>query len=458
MTIRFAGLSGYAVDAARMTVTSAALWRHATFRRLWLSDAVSTLGTHVTAVALPLAALTALDVGATGVATLTAATTLPYLLLGIPAGAIVDRLPRRAVLVVADLARAALLASVPLAWAVGLLSLAQLVLVALLAGCATVLFDVAYFAAVPEVVPAGRLADANARLEATRAVGQTAGPGIAGVLVGTLGAPVALLVDVVSFVASALFLAGTPRLGKRTGGAGGMWRDAAGGVRFVLRDPVVRALTLCSGLTNLWHAGFLAMLLVYAVRELRLPAVTVGVLIAGANVGYLLGAAVAGRARSRLGVGRAVTGAAVLQAGAALVLLRHPAWIAAGLAVSAFASGLYNVNAVSLRQAATPSGMLSRMTATSRFFIWGTMPLGAVLGGALTGLLGAAAYLGLASVGMAAAALVTRWSPVWRTVDIPVTDEPDDAGAAATTADAEASAATGKGAVTGEGAVVSVGR
>lgn len=403
-----------------MTVTTAALWRHATFRRLWLSDAVSTLGTHVTTVALPLAALTALGAGATGVAVLTAATTLPYLLLGLAAGAIVDRLPRRAVLVTTDLARALLLASVPLAWAAGLLTLAHLVTVALLAGCATVLFDVAYFAAVPAVVPAGRLADANARLEATRAVGQTAGPGLAGVLVGALGAPVALLVDVASFVASALFLAGTPRLARSAApGAAGVWRDAAGGVRFVFRDPVVRALTLCSGLTNLWHAGFLAMLLVYAVRDLRLPAATVGLLVAGANVGYLLGAAVAGRARTRLGVGRAITGAAVLQAGAALVLLPHPLGIGAGLAVSAFASGLYNVNAVSLRQAATPPALLSRMTATSRFVIWGAMPLGAALGGGLTGLLGAPAYLALASLGMAAAALVTRCSPVWRTRDFP---------------------------------------
>ncbi|MEU1687490.1 MFS transporter [Micromonospora sp. NPDC005707] len=404
-----------------MTVTSAALWRYATFRRLWLSDAVSTLGTHVTTVALPLAALTALGAGTTGVSALTAATTLPYLLLGVPAGALVDRLPRRAVLVGADLARAVLLASVPLAWAAGLLSLAQLVAVALLAGCATVLFDVAYFAAVPAVVPAARLADANARLEATRAVGQTAGPGLAGVLVGVLGAPLALLVDVASFVTSALFLAGTPRLARTAApGAGGLWRDAAGGFRFVFRDPVVRALTLCSGLTNLWHAGFLAMLLVHAVRELRLPAATVGLLVAAANVGYLLGAAVAGLARARLGVGRAVTGAVVLQAGAALVLWPHPAGIALGLAVSAFASGLYNVNAVSLRQAATPPALLSRMTATSRFVIWGAMPLGAALGGALTGLLGAPAYLGLAAAGMAAAALVTRCSPVWRTRDFPV--------------------------------------
>ncbi|MGR6319138.1 MFS transporter [Micromonospora soli] len=403
-----------------MTVTTAALWRHATFRRLWLSDAVSTLGTHVTTVALPLAALTVLGAGSTGVAALTAATTLPYLLLGIPAGAIVDRLPRRAVLVAADVARALLLASVPLAWAAGLLSLTQLVTVALLTGCATVLFDVAYFAAVPAVVPAGRLADANARLEATRAVGQTAGPGLAGVLVGALGAPVALLVDVASFVVSALFLAGTPRLARSSApGAGGMWRDAVGGIRFVFRDPVVRALTLCSGLTNVWHAGFLAMLLVYAVRGLHLPAATVGLLVAAANVGYLLGAAVAGRARARLGVGRAVTAAAVLQAGAALVLVPHPLGVAAGLAVNAFASGLYNVNAVSLRQAATPPAMLSRMTATSRFVIWGAMPLGAALGGALTALAGAPAYLALAALGMAAAALVTRCSPVWRTRDFP---------------------------------------
>ncbi|MFU8874625.1 MFS transporter [Micromonospora sp. SL4-19] len=414
-----------------MTVNSAALWRHATFRRLWLSDAVSTLGTHVTTVALPLAALTVLGAGPTGVAVLTAATTLPYLLLGIPAGAIVDRLPRRAVLVAADLVRALLLASVPLAWAAGLLTLAQLVVVALLVGCGTVLFDVAYFAVVPEVVPAGRLADANARLEATRAVGQTAGPGLAGVLVGALGAPVALLLDVASFVVSALFLARTPRLARRAApGVDGMWRDAAGGIRFVLRNPVVRALTLCSGLTNLWHAGFLAMLLVYAVRELRLPAATVGLLVAGANVGYLLGAAVAGRARARLGVGRAITTAAVLQVGAVLALVPHPLGIGAGLAVNAFASGLYNVNAVSLRQAATPPAMLSRMTATSRFVIWGAMPLGAALGGALTGLLGAPAYLALAALGMAAAALVTRCSPVWRTRDFPTPDDlPAPAGA-----------------------------
>ncbi|MEU2612187.1 hypothetical protein ABZ570_11470 [Micromonospora sp. NPDC007271] len=129
------------------------------------------------------------------------------------------------------------------------------------------------------------------------------------------------------------------------------------------------------------------------------------------------------RARTRLGVGRAITGAAVLQAGAALVLVPHPFGIGAGLAVGAFASGLYNVNAVSLRQAATPPAMLSRMTATSRFVIWGAMPLGAALGGALTGLLGAPAYLALAATGMAAAALVTRWSPVWGTRDIPARDD-----------------------------------
>ncbi|WP_089006879.1 MFS transporter [Micromonospora viridifaciens] len=442
-----------------MTVTSAALWRHATFRRLWLSDAVSTLGTHVTSVALPLAALTVLGAGSTGVAALTAATTLPYLLLGIPAGAIVDRLPRRAVLVAADLARALLLASVPLAWVAGWLTLAQLVAVALLAGCATVLFDVAYFAAVPAVVPARRLADANARLEATRAVGQTAGPGVAGVLVGTLGAPVALLVDVASFVVSALFLAGTPRLARQAApGAGGMWRDAAGGIRFVLGNPVVRALTLCSGLTNLWHAGFLAMLLVYAVRQLHLPAATVGLLVAGANVGYLVGAAVAGRARIRFGVGRAITGAAALQAGAALVLVPHPLGIGAGLAVGAFASGLYNVNAVSLRQAATPPAMLSRMTATSRFVIWGAMPLGAALGGALTGLLGAPAYLALAAAGMAAAALVTRWSPVWRTRDIPALDEQPDPAATGGVDAAGAAAVAGAAGTEAAGAAVAAGR
>ncbi|MFI7520077.1 MFS transporter [Micromonospora globbae] len=416
MTIAVAGFPRRAGEAALMSLD---LWRHATFRRLWLSDAVSTLGTHVTAVALPLAALTVLGSGAAGVAALTAASTAPYLLLGIPAGAIVDRLPRRAVLVVADLVRAALLASVPLAWAAGLLTLTHLVLVALLAGAATVLFDVAYFAAVPAVVPPGRLADANARLEATRAVGQTAGPGVAGVLVGALGAPAALLVDVASFVASALFLARTPRLARSRAGRAGVWRDAAGGVHFVLRQPVVRALTLCSGLTNLWHAGFLAMLMVYAVRDLRLPAATVGLLVAGANVGYVLGAAVARPLRDRVGLGRAITGAAALQGGAALVLLAQPVWIAAGLAVGAFASGLYNVNAVSLRQAATPPAMLSRMTATSRFVIWGAMPLGAALGGAATGLLGAPGYLALASAGMAAAALLTLASPVWRTARFP---------------------------------------
>jgi MFS family permease len=397
------------------------LRRDPTFRRLWASDAVSTLGTHVTYVALPLTGLLALHASATQVTLLTAATTAPYLLLGLPAGPLVEARERRGVLVAADVLRALTLLTVPAAWLLGVLTFGHLLVAAFLVGCATVFFDVAFFSTVPQVLPARRLGEGNARFEGTRAVGQTAGPGIGGVVVQVVGAPFALLVDAVSYLVSAAFLRRIPRQPAAPVAAGErlpLWRLVGEGARFVVREPVVRTLTAYSGLNNLFTLGFVPLVIVYAVSDLHLSAGVAGALIALSNLGYLAGSMLASRVSRRLGVGGAIVVGAALHAAKLLVPLAPTSYgavgLVVGLTVAQVGNGLYNVEAVSLRQACTPAPMLARMTATSRFFIWGTMPVGATLAGLVAGAIGVRGALAVTAAGVSAMVVVLLASPVRR--------------------------------------------
>jgi MFS family permease len=393
------------------------LWRDRTFLRLWGSDAVSQTGTQISLLALPLAAVVALHASAGQVALLAAAGTAPYLIVGLPAGVWIDRFERRRVMVVADLVRFVLLATLPLAWALDVLTFAHLAAVAFFAGVATVFFDVAFLASVPMAVPAGRLADANTNFEATRAIAQVSGPGLAGVLVQLLTAPVAIGADALSYAVSAVLLADTPRTRVNAEGPSrGLLGEMGEGVRFVARHPIVRPLTLSSASINLFHSGFTAIFLVDAVRRLGLSPGAVGAALALSNVGYLLGSLAAKPLNRRFGLGPTVVVAAAGQPGLLLVPFAPVAnpwpFIVAGLAISAASSGLYNVNAVSLRQAATPPEMLGRMTATSRFAIWGTMPLGAALAGLAVTLIGMHATLVIGAAGTGSGCLVLALSAV----------------------------------------------
>ncbi len=407
-------------------------WRGG-FGRIWGSIAVSLMGTQVSLLALPLTALAALGASPSQVALLAAAGTAPFLVFGLPAGAWVDRWSRRSLMVTADVLRGTLLASVPLAWILGILTLGQLYVVAFGIGSLSVLFDVASLTVLPALVPRRQIAAANGRLEAARAIAQTSGPGLGGVLVQVLTAPLAVVVDAASYLVSGVLLRGLPEVPARERTAVGepILRQVTVGLAFCLRHRYIRPLALGAAWMNLWVEAFLAIVVTYAVRDLDLSAATVGVVLAGSNVGYLLGSLLVPWLNRTCGVGRSIALGATLQIGFVVATLARSGlpvlWLTLGLAISAAGTGVWNVDAVSLRQATTPAPMLARMNASNRFLIWGTMPLGAALGAWLASWIGLADTALVAAVAAPLSALPVVFSAV-RGVDTMPEDEPADPG------------------------------
>lgn len=403
--------------------------QNARFRRLWGSVGASLLGTEITAIALPLTAVAVLDASAGQVALLAAAGTAPFLLLGLPAGAWVDLWPRRTLMVRCDWIRALLLASVPLAWSLGALTLAHLYAVTFAAGALSVFFDVAALSVLPSLVPRNRLAAANGALESVRAVGQTAGPAAGGVLVQTLSAPVAILADVLSFAVSALLLRGLPKLPApaRPEVRQPVRRQVAEGLAFCLRHPVIRPLAAGGAWLNFWGHALLAVFVPYAVRDLGLSPAVIGLVLAGSNVGYLLGALVVPRLNGRLGVGPVIVLGVILHGGLIAVALAPAGaplpWLIGGLGVQSVGVAMWNVNAVSLRQAATPEPLLARMNATNRFLLWGAMPLGAATGGLLATVAGLPVAVLVAAVAVPCCAVPLALSRLRRVRTMPAADD-----------------------------------
>jgi MFS family permease len=372
------------------------LFRHPDFRQLWLAETVSQIGSQITLLALPLAAILTLDAGAFEVAVLAACERVPFLIIGLPAGVWVDRLRRRRIMVVADLWRAGLLASVPVAHAFGALTMPQLYVVALLTGVGTVFFDVAYQSHLPALVPRDRIAEGNAKLEISRSGAQIAGPALAGLLVGVTGAPPAIAIDAASFVGSAGFLFGirgpdprpdadAPRTKLRA--------DIVEGLRYVLGHRYLRAIAGCTAISNFGSGIMDAVLILFAIRQLGLSEATVGVVFTLSNVFVPLAAVMATRVIERLGVGRTIVLTALTFGPAALWFPLAPTstpipFLVAGLSLIGVAGLIYNVAQVTLRQTITPDRLLGRMNATMRFMVWGTLPLGALTGGVLAGAIG----------------------------------------------------------------------
>jgi MFS family permease len=373
---------------------SGGLWRHPDFLRLWSAETISQFGTQVTLLALPLAAIDVIHASAFEVAALTTVEFLPFLLVSLPAGVWVDRLPRRPILVVGDLARAALLASVPIAYALDALTIWQLYGVGFGVGIATVFFDVAYQSYLPSLVERRQLVDGNAKLEISRSAALVGGPGLAGLLVELLKAPVAILVDAVSFLGSALFIfriRKAERSPQREAAGRGRMREELGeGLRYVLNHPYLKNIAACTALFNFFgNVGF-AVLLVFARRELGLSAAEIGVAFTLGNVGPLLAAFSANRLSQRFGVGPTIIGAAATGGPMFLLVPFAPhgseaiPFFAAVFVVGGFCNVVYNVAQISLRQAITPERIQGRMNSVMRFIVWGTIPLGALVGGLLT--------------------------------------------------------------------------
>jgi MFS family permease len=370
---------------------------------------------------LPLIAALTLGATAWQMGLLSAAGSAPVLLVGLVAGVWVDRWRRRPVLIAADLGRAVLLATVPLASVLGVLRMELLYVVALAAGTLTVLFGVAHMSFVPSLVERERLVEGNSKLEATASVAQVAGPGLGGVLVGLLGAPLAVLVDALSFLGSALLIARI-RVAEPApvpADERGVRAEIGEGLRVVGRQPILVVLAGCSATTALFGAMFLAVYVLYLTRDLGLGAAAVGLVFATGGLGALAGALGAEPAARRLGPGPAMLGAQFLfgLAGLAVPLAVLVPPVALALVVaSEFAQWMtfvaYRVNAISVRQAITPDRLRGRVNATMRFLIGGAFPIGAVIGGGLGDVLGVTLTLVVASLGTLLPCLWLLRSPV----------------------------------------------
>jgi MFS family permease len=396
------------------------LWAHADFMRLWGAQTISQLGTQVTLLALPLAAIVVLDASAFEVAVLGALEWTPWLLFSLPIGAWVDRVLRKPILVSADVGRALVLLTVPIAHAFDALTIWQLYAVGFATGVLTVFFDVAYQSYLPSLVERSQLEEGNSKLEISRSGAQLAGPGIGGVLVELVTAPVAILADAVSFAASALFLASIHReeaTVEPRPDATRLHVEILEGIRYVVTHPYLRPSMAFVAVSNFFGSVMFAILLVYAVRELGLSAAEIGVVLALGNSGFLAGAALAPRISARLGVGPTlVTTAALIGWPLWLVPLAPrdgaAVFLVAAFALASFAGVVYNVVGISFFQAITPGRLLGRMNASRRFVVWGTVPLGSLAGGALAATIGLQETLFVGAIGGSVAFLPLLFSPL----------------------------------------------
>ncbi len=382
------------------------LFAHRDFRLLLLGQTTSQLGAQVSGVAIPLLAVLTLDTSPFELGLVTASSTLAFAVIGLPAGVWVDRWRRRPILVASDLARTALLVTIPLAAAFGVLTITHLVVVSLLSGFARVFFDVGYQSYIPSVIGRERVLAGNSSMETIRASGQVVGPGIGGWLVALVGAANVVVIQAVTFAVSAISLMAirTPesvipppanRLRLRA--------QIMEGLAFVGRNRILRATAITSAASNFSFAIASAVSFIFMSRTLNLSPTAIGVIIAAGSVTVMIAAAFTPRFSRRVGSARiiwmslAVTGPIAL-----LGPLAQPGWWVALLIVSIaageFGSIIYAITNVSLRQRLCPENMLGRVTATMRFLIMGAFPLGAFIGGILGELVGLRGTLWIAGI------------------------------------------------------------
>jgi MFS family permease len=432
---------------------TASLWRQGDFRKLWAAETISVFGSQFTLLAIPLIAALTLQASPVEMGILAAVDTAPFLLIGLFAGVWVDRLRRRPVLIAADLGRALLLATIPLAAFAGeiaslvgslgaalglgalaplasgsLLGLPQLYVVGFLVGVLTVFFDVAYQAYLPALVERSQLVEGNSKLEVSRSAAQLAGPGLAGLVVQYLSAPVAIALDALSFALSAAFLGliGKPEATPDRAGRASLLVEAREGLAVVFGNRLLWSIAGCTGTWNFFGSLAYALYVLFAARELQMAPAALGLAFGAGNVGALVGAVAAARLATRFGVGPTIVGSALLGGLALLPVpfatpeLALPLLLGSGL-LGSFTSVTYNVNQVSLRQAITPHRLQGRMNATMRFVVWGTMPLGGLAGGALGQELGLRPALLIGVLGSLVAFLWVFLSPVRRLERIPAT-------------------------------------
>jgi MFS family permease len=399
---------------------SGPLWSHGDFLKLWTGQSISEFGSQISQLAIPWVALVTLNATAFEVASLGTVEFLPFVLFTLPAGVWVDRLRRKSVLIVGDVGRAILLSSIPVAYVIGHLTLAQLYVVGFLVGIHTVFFDVAYQTYLPEIVDRDSLIEGNSKLNVTSSGAQLAGPGAAGGLIALVTAPYAILVDAVSFLVSGAFTASIRARAAepeepvvRRHLMVELWE----GLRYVLRHRLLFPQAMSTGVSNFFSNVLFSIIIVYAHRKLGMSSGSIGLSFSLAAVGWMIGASQADRFRRWLGVGGATIFGAALSGPGALVVAFTPKSfpvpvLVAGAAIMGFGAVVYNIQQVSLRQAICPPRLQGRMNASMRFLVWGTMPIGSLTGGAIAATAGLRTALFVGAIGGFTSILPIVFSPI----------------------------------------------
>lgn len=410
--------------------TPGRLLRRRDFRLLWIGESTSSLGSSVTSVALPLVAITTLHAGVIAVSLLSAAAWLPWLVIGLPAGAWVDRMPRRPVMMLCDAASLVLFASVPIAVWLDVLTMGQLLIAALLAGGAEVFFSTAYRAYLPALVDEADLVAGNSHLQGAESATQVIGPGLGGLLAQAFGAANALLADAVSFLVSVLCLrridAPEPRVAvvRRP-----LLAEIADGMRFVARDRLLRILMIFGGAANLVLTGYGAIVVVFLVRDLGLSSAVAGGLIAAGSVGGVVGALFAPALARRIGTARALL---LCKVGATpfgfLIPLTAPGWRCGFFVVGAMGmvAGIVAGNVISggFMQTYCPRELMGRITTSMQVVNFGAIPIGAVFGGLLADTAGFRPALWILFTGFAVVSTILLAAPIRHDRELPTRSEP----------------------------------
>jgi len=413
-------------------MTSPSILRHPDFRRLWIADLLSQLGSRLSMIAIPLLAVLTLDASTLQVSLLRTCETAAWLLLGLFAGAWVDRIRCLPVLVYADLGRALLFATIPVAAWFGVLSLTQLYVVLLLTGVLTVLFEVAHSAYPPRLLDPEQLLPGNAKLAANHSVGAVIGAGAGGVLVQWLGAAVTIGVDALSFLWSALWLRSirTPEVAPAKPDRPNLKREIAEGMRYVFSHPLLRPMALSTATTMLFQAAAGAIMIVYLVREVHLQPGTIGILSMIGLGGAIVASGLTEKISNRYGDARTLllssTGIGVAFT---LQTLTAPGWQVSWYVVSMLLAGfciiVCYILQVSTRQRVCPPELQGRVSATMSFVSWGAAPLGSLLGGALGTAFGLHATLWIAGLAALAGNAFLYFSPFRTLRTVPATQSAD---------------------------------
>lgn len=407
--------------------------REPAFRRFWIGQSISFVGSQVTSLALPLTAVILLNASADQMGLMTAIGFVPFLIVGLLAGVWVDRMRRRPILIATDLVSAVVVAIVPIASVAGFLRIELLYAVVFVLGFIEVIAPVAYQSFMPSLVGRDRLVEANARMEASNSVAGIVGPGLGGALVQVLTAPIALVVDSVSYIVSALFIGSIrvvepPPIPDKDRAS--IRIQIAEGLRLVAATPILRSLVACGSIHNFFSRMIDALFVLYMVDGLGLEPAAIGIVFAAGGPGALLGAIAVERLGRRIGVGRTILITQVFTGVSRLLipLAGGPVWLAIPvLAASEFLLGFvriaFNVTQVSLRLAITPYRMHGRVNATMRFVMWGVTPFGALAGGLLaTTAIGLRGTLLVAGIGVLVAFVPLLARPLRTVRSIPTVE------------------------------------